>query len=210
MIKEDFGGIDWHAHVRIDKYGPDQIAWCSRKTGIPAERIANYWQGWQFRQWLKNPEDVAEKDGNLLTYVGLAYMLAVLTGVTTTTSAGTLANGYLPVGVGDGGGTVPTASVTDSDLTATTNKWYNPVDAAYPAVGAAGATAGILTVQSTFTSGVANFAWNEWGIYGSTTLFTSGVATQPSGSTMINHKGFSLGTKVSGNSWTLNATIQLS
>ena len=111
---------------------------------------------------------------------------------------------------GDGNGSVPTAAVADTDLTATVNKYYNPVDSSYPAVGSAGANSGILTVQSTFTTAIANFAWNEWGFFGNSTTFSAGVTTKPGTATMINHKGVSLGTKTSSNTWTLNATLTLS
>lgn len=201
-------GIKWNAAVRVDKYSAEQLKWLSDRIGQPLSVVENF-RGDQLRCWF-GPEEQAEAKGNLLTYVGLAYLLSVITGLTTTTTSSQLAFGFLPVGVGDGGGSVPTAAVTDSDLTASTNKYYSPVDSTYPAVGAAGSTAGILTIQSTFTSGVANFAWNEWGLYGSTSTFTTGTATKPSTATMINHKGVSLGTKVSGNVWTLSATITFS
>lgn len=207
--KEDIATVHWNAHCQVQKWNSDQLSWISDSTGMPLGLVGQL-SGDRLRS-LVRPEEVTDAPGNLLTYVGLAYILAALTGVTTTvTTALDLANGFMPVAVGDGGGTVPTAAVTDSDLTATTNKYYNPVDATYPAVGAAGATAGILTIQSTFTAGVANFAWNEWGIYGSTASFTVGQASKPSSSTMINHKGTSLGTKVSGNVWSLVATITFS
>lgn len=205
---EVLNGVKWNAAVRVDKYSSDQLSWLSKSTSMPLSTVENY-TGDELRKYFE-PEETVEAKGNLLTYVGLAYLLSAFTGVTTTTSSAQLANGFLPVGVGDGGGSVPTAAVTDSDLTASTNKYYNPVDATYPAVGAAGSTAGVLTIQSTFTSGVANFAWNEWAIYGSTASFTAGTSTKPASSTMINHKGTSLGTKVSGNVWTLSATITFS
>jgi hypothetical protein len=208
VLKEDISSVNWHAHVRVDKFSSDQLAWLASKNDLPLSVIENC-SGDALRSYFQ-PDEVTERDGNLLTYSGLAYLLAALTGVTTTTAAVDLANGFLPVAVGDGGGTVPTATVTDSDLTAPSNKWYNPVDASYPAVGAAGSTAGVLTVQSTFTSAVANFAWNEWALYGSTASFTSGQSTKPTSSTMINHKGASLGTKVSGNIWSLSATVTFS
>lgn len=208
VSKEDTASVNWHAHVRVEKFSSEQLAWLSNKYGLPMS-VVEQASGDALRSYFQ-PDEIAEQDGNLLTYSGLAFLLATLTGVTTTTTGQTLANGFLPVAVGDGGGTVPTAVVTDSDLTASSNKWYNPVDASYPAVGAAGATAGVLTVQSTFTSAVANFVWNEWAIYGSTASFVTGQGTKPTGSTMINHKGVNLGTKASGNIWSLSATVTFS
>lgn len=202
MLVEQESTIKWTANASVYKWDVDQYEWISRKYSVVNPDLMQYSE--------VKPYEVVDAPGNLLTYVGLAYLLSNITGVNTTTNAQLLANGYMPVAVGDGGGSVPTAAVTDSDLTASTNKYYNPVDASYPTVGAAGATAGIITVQSTFTSAVANFAWNEWAIFGSTVQFLTGQATTPGSCTMINHKGVSLGTKTSSNVWTLAATLTLS
>jgi hypothetical protein len=201
--------ISWHADVRVDKYTTEQLDWLKAKYDWSMTEIDKL-SGDRLRELLGGPDEVTRASGNLLTYVGLAYLLAALTGVSTTTTAVQLSSGHIPVAVGDGGGTVPAASVVDSDLAASTNKYYMPVDGTYPAVGLAGASAGSLTVNATFASGVANFAWNEWGLYGATTAFTSGQTTKPATSTMINHRGVYLGTKVVTNIWTLAATISLS
>jgi hypothetical protein len=203
VLIEQKSGITWTAHASVHKWDVDQYNWISSKYGVSNPDLMKY-------AHVVTPYEVVEAPGNLLTYTGLAYLLSILTGLSSTTSSQLLANGYLPVAVGDGGGSVPTAAVADSDLTASTNKYYNPVDASYPTVGAAGSTAGVITVQSTFTSAIANFAWNEWAIYGSTAAFTVGQTTKPSSSTMINHKGVSLGTKTSANVWTLLSTLSLS
>ena len=197
--------ISWSPSLIVYKWSEDQLRWVERKTGT------RDLQGWQLRQILnRDAEEYVTDEGNLLTYVGLAFILSALTGVTSTTSSQPLAYTYLPVGVGDGGGSVPTAAVTDTDLTATANRFYNPVDNGYPAVGAAGSTAGTFTVQSTFTSASANYAWNEWALYGTTSAFTVSQTTQPPSSTMINHRGTSLGTKVLTDVWTLQASISIS
>lgn len=203
MQIEQASTIKWTAHASVHKWDVEQYDWIVNRYGISNPDLMQYAN-------IVKPYEVTDAPGNLLTYVGLAYLLSNITGVTSTTAAQILANGYMPIGVGDGGGTVPTALVTDSDLTASTNKYYNPIDGAYPTVGAAGATAGVITIQSTYTSAIANFAWNEWAIFGSTVPFTVGQTTTPSNSTMINHKGVSLGTKTSSNVWTLSATLTLS
>lgn len=199
-------GVGWKAYCRVYKWDADQVAWAVGKSGIlepDGDLLMRY----------VSPYEVTEASGNLTTNAGKAYLWANITGQTTTVSNyHQLANGYLPVGVGDGNGVVPTVSASDPDLTAPLNKYYQPVDASYPTVGAAGATAGTLTVQATFSGTVANFSWNEWGLFGSLGSFTTGTALTPSNVTMINHKGVALGTgpKTSGNVWTLNAVITLS
>lgn len=197
-------GISWNVVCRVFKWDTDQVFWVMRKTGIlePSGDLLLS---------LVDPYEITEAPGNLITYGGLAYLWSLATGLTTAISnANQLSNGFMPVGVGDGNGVVPTVSPTDTDLVAPTNKFYQPVDATYPQVGAAGATAGSLTIQATFGSSSANFTWNEWGFFGTSSSFTSGTNTTPQNATMINHKGVNLGPpKVTGNIWTLNAVVTL-
>lgn len=201
---ETYNSITWHASARVDKFSSDQVRWVIRKTGNLNP------SGDFIRQTLKAlPAETVFAEGNLLTSAGLAYLWSNITGITSVVAAHSLSYGFLPVGVGDGNGSVPTPAVGDTDLTASSNKYYIPVDASYPTVGS-GSSSGILTVQGTFGTGVANFAWNEWGLFGSQNSFAGGQATKPSGSSMINHKGVSLGTKTSSNVWTLSVTITIS
>ncbi len=84
--------------------------------------------------------------------------------------------------------------------------YYQQADSSYPSQ-----SAGVITVQCTFGTGVANFAWQEWGwvdVSGTLTAgFTmSGVGTSP---LLLNHRVQSLGTKASGSIWTLAATLTL-
>lgn len=206
-LKDESSSINWHGAVRVDKYSVDQLSWLSHRLSTPSSVLEA--RGGDFlRHHLGGPEEVTERDGNLLTYNGLAYILSVLTGVTTTTTGGQIGSSFLPVGVGDSS---TAATAADADLNAATNKWYNPVDPSYPGVGAAGASAGVLTVQSTFTTGVANFAWNEWALFGTTTPFNVGQSTIPPVTTILNHKApAALGTKTSANTWVLIATITFS
>lgn len=205
-VKDEAASVKWHGHVRVDKYSIAQLNWLAQKLEMPTAVIEA--KGGDFlRHHLGGPEEVTEKDGNLLTYTGLAYILCTLTGVTTTTTAGQLGNGYLPVAVGD---STTAATTTDFDLNAATNKWYNPVDPSYPTVGTA-TSSGVMTVQSTFTTAVGNFAWNEWALFGCSTLFSVGQSTVPGTAQMLNHKApAALGTKTSSNTWVLVATVTFS
>lgn len=56
----------------------------------------------------------------------------------------------------------------------------------------------VLVFKSTFATGSANFAWNEWGI-----------ANAASGQRLFNRKVASLGTKTSAGSWVFQAAIGL-
>lgn len=100
-------------------------------------------------------------------------------------------NSYL--GVGDDS-TAEAASQTG--LQAATNKLYKAMDATYPTYG----TSQKITFRSTFASGDANFAWNE---------FTVANGSSDSGKN-LNRKVSAQGTKTSGQSWQLTLEITLS
>jgi len=134
---EESNFLNWDCLVKVDKYSLDQVRWVKRKTGLtnPSAEV--------LRETLKSlPSETAYGRGNLITTVGLGYLWSSITGVTTTVVAHQLSYSFLPVGVGDGNGSVPTAAVGDVDLTAATNKYYVPVDASYPQVGS-GVSAGV-------------------------------------------------------------------
>jgi hypothetical protein len=63
-------------------------------------------------------------------------------------------------------------------------------------------TANAITIQSTFATGEANFAWREWGAWNAT---ASGSAV----GSLLNRKleDPSLGTKTSAQSWQISATL---
>lgn len=96
------------------------------------------------------------------------------------------ANSY--IGVGD---SATAFAATQTDLVAGANKFRKAQDATYPT------TAGnVLTFRSTFGTGDANFAWNEWGVFNASTA-----------GTMLNRKVESLGTKPGTQSWQFTTTL---
>lgn len=81
-----------------------------------------------------------------------------------------------------------------------TNRVRKAMDASFPSRGSGGSE-NVLTLQATFSTGDANFAWNEWGAFNN--------ATDGSGQ-MFNRVVSSLGTKVSTATWILQVTITFS
>jgi hypothetical protein len=67
------------------------------------------------------------------------------------------------------------------------------MDATYPQV-----STNVITFRSTFATGDANFAWQEWGVFNAS-----------SAGTMLNRKVESLGTKTSAQTWQFTVTITL-
>lgn len=98
------------------------------------------------------------------------------------------ANAY--IGVGDSS---TVFSAADTDLQAATNKFRKAMDATYPS-----GAANVITFRSTFATGDANFAWNEWGV------FNAAAA-----GTLLNRKVESLGTKTSAQSWQFTVTLTI-
>lgn len=107
------------------------------------------------------------------------------------------ANSYL--GVGDSS---TAANVAQIDLQASTNKLRKAMDVGYPKIyGEVGGPSnpGEILFFSTFTSGEANFAWNEFGLFNAS-----------SGGVMFDRFTQSLGTKPSNQVWELQLTLNFS
>ncbi len=143
------------------------------------------------------PFEVIEREGNLLMYGGASVLWEALIGNGNASAGQALtffnnANAFL--GVGD---SAAAAAATQTDLQAGANKVRKPMDPTFPqhtdglVVGSATAT-----FRSSFGTGDANWAWNEWGLF-------NGAA----GGRMLNRKVEALGTKTNAASWVL--TVQL-
>lgn len=145
-------------------------------------------------------DEVVEGEKNLLMYGGASVLWQALIGNAVTTADQTLtvfSNARAAIGVGDSS---TAEAATQTDLQASTNKLRVAMDATYP-THTDGTTSGAATItfRSSFTTGQANWAWNEWGVFNSATAATG---------RMLNRKVQSLGTKASG-TWTLTVTISL-
>jgi hypothetical protein len=191
--------ISWKPYALVEKYSPDQVAYAILKYGY--EPTA----GRMYRALFRAPEDgIAEAYGNLLVTVGLNVLTNVIIGG----GDNALSHANAITGVGN---STTTATIGDTALGAdnTSNAWYQQMTTSYPTQ-----ANGVLTGQTTFSSGTGNYAWNEWcwAIGGGGTITAgqqlSGVtSTAP---TMMNHKIQSLGTKGSGAAWVFTQTITLS
>ncbi len=124
-------------------------------------------------------------DYNAMVDSGIINILNGLIGVGITA----FSNANARLGVGDSSTAWGT---TQTDLQAATNKLRKAMNATYPT----GTGTKTITFQSDFTSGEANWAWAEWGIFNA----ASGA------SSMLSRKVESLGTKSTG-TWTLTVTF---
>jgi hypothetical protein len=108
-----------------------------------------------------------------------------------TTGTGTAfnnANAY--IGVGDSS---TAFAATQTDLQASTNKMRKAMDATYPT-----SSTNQMVFRSTFSTGDANWAWAEWGVFNAS-----------SGGTMLSRKVEALGTKSSAQAWQFTVTLTL-
>lgn len=195
----DVQSIDWHAHARVDKYTLDQIDACRRALGLDREPI-----GAELAAFC-TADSYVEADGNLLTNIGLKRINNLLLGTATwvaLTGNGTTGNGRIGTG-----NSATAATTADTDLGAASgagNRQFVKFDST------PGVSNGVVTYVATFTTGIGNYAWAEWGIDGGTangTTVTSDAVGTPG---LINHKITSLGTKTSAASWVFTVTSTLS
>jgi hypothetical protein len=140
------------------------------------------------------PDETIEIEGNLLVYGGGSAFWDLLIGAGNVTAFNN-ANAYL--GVGDSN---TAAAATQTDLQAATNKDRNAMEATYPqhTDGTGASSNADCVFKSSWGSGEANFAWEEWALFNASTA-----------GRMLNRKVESFGTKSTG-TWTLTVTLSLS
>jgi len=165
----------WQCKARLLKYNEDITPFA--KDGKEAD----------FHKLFK-PYEVREIDGNCLLNSGIDEMWDLITGVVSGATH-IFDNAAATIGVGD---SATAAAATQTDLQAATNKTYKGMESGYPT-----STTQKVTLKSSFGSGDANYAWQEW------------VVKQATSTNCLNRKVESLGTKSSG-TWTLEVTITLS
>ena len=189
--KTRLDGIKWVAHAHVDKYDQDTVLDLTEYLGREPK-------GEDFERMKIEPSDVAEVHGNALTNAGLTRICTLIQGggglaYTATTGR---------IGVGDGN----TAwDATDTDLSAvagSTHRYFMTLDGGYPTV-----TTGVMTSRATFGTADGNFVWNEWCWDVTAATVAAGTTV---GTTMLNRKVASLGTKAGGASWVFTTTITLS
>lgn len=150
------------------------------------------------------PYEVIEREGNLLMNGGASCIWQCLLGNGSAGAGGNLTffnNTQAAIGVGTA---TAAAAATQTDLQAaagTANQIRKAMDATYPIhTDGTTAAAGTVTFRSTFAVADANFTWNEWGVFNSSSAATG---------RMLNRKVENLGTKTSAASWTFTVSLSL-
>lgn len=179
--------IMWRCHTLVEKYYGD-LEYTEGPNGLLVP--------------VTEPWATVEKEGNLLVIGGASVQWQTLIGNGTTTAGQALTyfnNANAAIGVGD---SITAAADTQTDLQAAVNKVRVGMDATYPLHTDSTGTAGskTITYKATFGTAVANWAWQEWGIFNSPTAGTG---------RMLNRKVESLGTKTSAATWVLTISLSL-
>jgi hypothetical protein len=168
--------IRWIAKVAVDKYDgdftPEQI-----DAGEAADALI----------------ERVEREGNLLLTGGASALWHRLTGGSTVAA---YSNANAHIGVGNS----TTAEATAQTDLQGASKTRKAMDATYPLHTDTTGTAGSKSIvfRSTFATGDANYAWEEWGI------FNASAAGR-----MLNRKVEALGTKTAAATWVLTITLSL-
>jgi hypothetical protein len=176
--------VSWDFSWLCEKWSEEAVSFVRRKLGLPvfAEVSSEL-----LRKYIGNAEVEDEVKGNGLLNEGIAEMLDLMAGEGSPTAFNT-ANAR--IGVGD---STTAFSAAHTDLQAATNKTYKGMNGVYPT-----RTAQTMDWQADFTSGEANYAWQEWVIDNGATAAKT-----------LNRKVESLGTKSTG-TWTLTGSVTIS
>lgn len=181
----------WRVHATVEKWDAEQTAFVKRRSGLIAP------PGSTMRLYTE-PFDVVESPGNLLLTAGLNRLTSLLIAA----GGQGLTNTACRLGAGN---SATAESVGQTDLQAAAgsgNRWFQIMDATYPTQ-----ANGVVTFKSTFGTADGNFVWNEWGVDVGTPTVTS---TNAVAALLFNRKVASLGTKASGATWALTATVTIS
>lgn len=140
-------------------------------------------------------------DANLIVHAGWAALLGGIAGTTIATKFSSTA-GRIGVGTSSTAATAADTALGGDTGSGSTTSYYQLVSAA-PTITTSTAPA-TLVFTASFGTGVANFAWNEFGIDNGA---ASGVTTVSTGNVFINHGISAQGTKASGQTWNITATL---
>jgi hypothetical protein len=182
----------------VEKYDRDMVDFVAAKLGLPRSGRPGFRQPVtpDFHRYGIKPYETRETEhSNLLTTAGWTRLLTLAIG------GGGTAYAAASTRIGVGTATAA-AAVGNTDLSAaagTANRFFQPVTGA----GTVGTGTGTqrLSFVSTFGTGDANFAWQEWGIDQGTATGSTVTAT------MLNRAVSNQGTKASGQTWTATALL---
>jgi hypothetical protein len=176
---------------RVDRWDADQTRWAMCRTGGFQPDATD------FAALNVRPYSTTEHLGNAVLQAGWARVLANLTSIPGATAIFDAT--HTRIGVGNG--VTAVNAVTDVDLSAvagSTNRWFQLVSGA-PTIG--GTIPKTCAWSATFGTSDGNFTWSEFGIDNGTA--SGNTVSAP----LLNRALSAQGAKVSGQTWTVTATL---
>lgn len=193
----------------IHKWDAEQTEWVARKAERDSLRVlreaGNLTVGPKvFEHYGVVPYETWQRDNvNNILQAGWVALLGGIAGTSITTKF-SATNGRIGVGTSSTAVSYTQTALQGDTGGSSTTSYYQLVSSA-PTISTASSPP-TLTLVSAFGTGVANFAWNE---FGSDNYTTSGVTTTTIGGSYIffNRGVVGMGTKASGQTWTATETI---
>ena len=202
MIQNE--SIKWMPRATIEKYSPEDVEELTQLLGYEPD-------GYQMASLGAVPYAVTEVEGNMIVNGGLGRINNLIIGTGSTAAFNSTQS---VIGVGSSS-TAEARSQTDLQAAAGAgNRWMQATSVA-PTVTTTTNTNDTISCGSSFASGDANFAWNEWcwvvstGTITATSAVLSGTVPGSTGNTMLNRKVATMGTKASGAVWVFTTVVTL-
>jgi hypothetical protein len=194
----DFAAVSTTMTIR--KWSAEQTAWTLRRAdrdavGLLAAGRNVTIRPETFERYGVRPDTWTQDNVNNVLQAGWVALLGSIAGTSITTKWSASVG---RIGVGDSSTAV---SYTQTDLQASSNKYYQLISGA-PTITTSSSPA-TLVFAATFGTSVANYAWNEF-------ITDEGTAsnTGPVVAVCLNRGVATMGTKASGQTWTATETIQ--
>jgi len=187
---------------RVDRWDAEQTEWARRQLGlgrhatITPHEFASAGRG-GVKPYLVTQED----DCNLIVQAGWVALLGGVAGTTMSPKFGA-ANGRIGVGTSSTAASYSQTTLIGDTGVSSTTSYFKLVSGA-PTI-STGSSPPTLVFVSVFGTGVANFAWQEFGTDAGT---ADSVSNSTTGGTFFNRGVSNQGTKASGQTWTATETI---
>lgn len=201
-----------HEHISVQtsfnvkRYDEDMTAWALRRLGYgdtraplgPSQGLTpEQFASVGIRPYLETQQD----DCNLIVQNGWVALLGGVAG-TTMSPKFSATNGRIGVGTSTTAAAYSQTTLQGDTGVASTTSYFKLVSGA-PTISTASSPA-TLVFTAAFGTGVANFAWQEFGTDAGT---ADSVSNSTTGGTFFNRGVSSQGTKASGQTWTATETI---
>lgn len=190
----------------VKRYDADMTDWALRKLGYGETRPPlGGVQGLTPRQFasvgIRPYSETQQDDCNLIVQAGWVALLGGVAG-TTMSPKFSASNGRIGVGTSSTAAAYSQTTLQGDTGVASTTSYFKLVSGA-PTISTASSPP-TLVFTAAFGTGVANFAWQEFGTDAGTADSVSNATT---GGTFFNRGVSSQGTKASGQTWTATETI---